>query len=347
MGSPLSPVIANLYMEYFETEIIRPIKTKGMTWMRYVDDILTFWNPVWGDFSIFLNKLNNLVPSINFKVEWENNNKIPFLDVLIIRDPSGYKFTVYRKPTFSISYIHFFSYHDTSVKISIASNLFLCALRICSSYLDSEINTVREQLKSLRYPDYIIEKAIYKANQIFYRPAHPKPENLYTNKIKIPYIQSIKSMADPLGKQNPFVFNYPNTIGSAVVNVYQKNRDNRDVGVYSIPCNDCGKPYLGYTNKGLPQRLIQHKRSVRYGQQNSAVFKHVSKENHTMNWNAAQVIYRSSCRFKSQIIEAAAINSFDNINIHKGAWKPDKVDDVFIKPIIKGIKNHFFRPGVT
>ena len=138
MGIPLNPVIANLYMEYFETEIIRPIKPKGMIWMRYVDDILTFWNPVWGDFNIFLNKLNNLVPSINFKVEWEANNKIPFLDVLIIRDPSGYKFTVYRKPTFSISYIHFFGYHDTSVKISIASNLFLHALRICSpTYLDS------------------------------------------------------------------------------------------------------------------------------------------------------------------------------------------------------------------
>ena len=71
MGSPLSPVISNLYMEYFETVIIKDIKPPGMIWLRYVDDILTTWNPAWGDFDNFFNRLNNLVPSINFKVEWE------------------------------------------------------------------------------------------------------------------------------------------------------------------------------------------------------------------------------------------------------------------------------------
>lgn len=44
MGSPFSPVLANLYKEYFETVIINAIKPKDMLWMRYVDDILTFWD---------------------------------------------------------------------------------------------------------------------------------------------------------------------------------------------------------------------------------------------------------------------------------------------------------------
>ena len=68
MGSPLSPVISNLYMEYFETVIIKDVKPKDMIWMRYVDDILTYWDNSWGDFNEFFIRLNNLVPSIKFKV---------------------------------------------------------------------------------------------------------------------------------------------------------------------------------------------------------------------------------------------------------------------------------------
>ena len=58
MGSPLSPVIANLYMEYFETVLLKDIKPNGMIWLRYVDDVFTFWDDSWGDFNIFMNNLS-------------------------------------------------------------------------------------------------------------------------------------------------------------------------------------------------------------------------------------------------------------------------------------------------
>ena len=223
-------------MEYFESVIIKDIKPEGMIWLRYVDDVFATWNSAWGDFDNFFSLLNNRVPSIKFKVEWEKDNRIPFLDVLIIRSPTGYKFTVYRKPTFSISYIHFFSYHDNSVKVSLASNLFLRALRICSNeYLDSEFGTIKQHLKSIKCPDHTIGKAIYKANQIFFRPPSQDKET-FSNKINIPYIESIKRLTDSLGKSNPFSFSYPNTVGSSLVNVYQKKTKN-ETGVYTIPCN--------------------------------------------------------------------------------------------------------------
>ena len=339
MGSPLSPVISNLYMEYFESVIINDIKPEGMIWLRYVDDIFATWNSAWGDFDHFFNLLNNRVPSIKFKVEWEKDNRIPFLDVLIIRSPTGYKFAVYRKPTFSISYIHFFSYHDYSIKVSLASNLFLRALRICSNeYLESEFDTIKHHLKSIKYPDHTIEKAKYKANQIFYRPPNQEKDT-FSNKINIPYIDSIKRLTEPLGKSNPFSFSYPNTIGSSLVNVYQKKTKN-ETGVYTIPCNECNKKYVGYTNKGLLQRITEHKRSVRYGQQNSAIFNHLSTENHTINWNASQIVYKSSCQYKSKIVESALILSTTNMNIHSGSWKPDLTDQLILDPIIKGIKEN-------
>ena len=347
MGSPLSPVISNLYMEYFETVIIKDIKPKNMIWMRYVDDILTFWDNSWGDFNEFFIRLNNLVPSIKFKVEWEKDNKIPFLDVLIIRDPNRYKFTVYRKPTFSISYIHYFSYHDISIKSSIASNLFLRALRICSPDMrESEFKIIRQQLNSLRYPDHVIEKAIYKANQIFYRPQRSETVNSYQNKIKIPYLSTLKQLVDPLGKRNPFIFSYPKTIGSSVVNVYQK-RENKEVGVYTIPCKNCDKSYVGFTNKSLSQRIVEHKRSIRYGQENSAVFKHVSEENHTMDWSASDIVFNSACRYRSQVIESCLIASTNNINTHKGAFKPDLIDNILLETYLRKIRPRCQRPSVT
>ena len=44
MGSPCSPVVANIYMEYFENKALGaelPISFSINTWLGYVDDVLT------------------------------------------------------------------------------------------------------------------------------------------------------------------------------------------------------------------------------------------------------------------------------------------------------------------
>ena len=154
MGGNLSPVLANLYMEYFESVLLPQIKPADMIWYRYVDDIFTIWNDSWGSFDTFFQKLNSFAPSIKFKVEWENDGKLPFLDVLIIKGRNELEFSVFRKPTHSGGYLHFFSNHPDKIKKSVASGLFLRALRICSpSYLDHEISIIKCQLNRLGYPE--------------------------------------------------------------------------------------------------------------------------------------------------------------------------------------------------
>ena len=44
---------------------------------------------------------------------------------------------------------------------------------------------------------------------------------------------------------------------------------------------------------------------MRYGQQNSAVFNHISEEGHVMNWSAAYIVFGSACRYRSQVVEVA------------------------------------------
>ena len=111
MGSPLSPVVANLYMEAFEeralsTSILRPQK-----WKRYVDDTFVIWQHGPEALQDFQDHLNQQEPLIQFTMEREEEGKIPFLDALIERDHNKRTMSVYRKPTYTDRYLHFTSYH--------------------------------------------------------------------------------------------------------------------------------------------------------------------------------------------------------------------------------------------
>jgi hypothetical protein len=43
MGSPLSPVTENFFMEYFEKKAIEEVTHKPVCWFRYVDDTFIIW----------------------------------------------------------------------------------------------------------------------------------------------------------------------------------------------------------------------------------------------------------------------------------------------------------------
>ena len=84
MGSPVSAVIANIFMEDFEERAITSAIYKPKIWKRYVDETFTILQ-VDG----FLQHLNNQQPTIHFTMETEKDNSIPFLDTSVIRDSNG------------------------------------------------------------------------------------------------------------------------------------------------------------------------------------------------------------------------------------------------------------------
>ena len=49
----------------------------------------------------FLKRLNNLHPALQFTFEKEENDSLPFLDVLVEKSNTGFLTSVYRKPTFT------------------------------------------------------------------------------------------------------------------------------------------------------------------------------------------------------------------------------------------------------
>ncbi len=69
MGSPLSPVMANLFKEEFEKNALATATLKPGFWLRYVDDTLSSWCHGLDNRQRFLDHINSLHPSIKFTYE--------------------------------------------------------------------------------------------------------------------------------------------------------------------------------------------------------------------------------------------------------------------------------------
>ena len=76
MGSPLSPVLAQLFMEKLESGPIKEIIGPRVKWLRYVEDTLVLL-PRRPDPTHLLNKLNTVHPRIQFTMEEEVDETVP------------------------------------------------------------------------------------------------------------------------------------------------------------------------------------------------------------------------------------------------------------------------------
>lgn len=112
MGSPLSPVVANLFMENFEDIALETAELKPVCFYRYVNDTFVIWPHGKDKLQVFLKHLNSLHNNIRFTMEIEEDAKLPFLDVLVERRSDGsLGHSVYRKPTHTDLYLHASSCH--------------------------------------------------------------------------------------------------------------------------------------------------------------------------------------------------------------------------------------------
>ena len=71
MGSPLSPIVANIYMEMFEKRALELSPLKPKRWKRHVDDTDVIWPHRKNTLDQFLQHLNNLNNNIKFTMEIE------------------------------------------------------------------------------------------------------------------------------------------------------------------------------------------------------------------------------------------------------------------------------------
>ena len=152
----------------------------------------------------------------------------------------------------------------------------------------------------------------------------------------LPYFskfQHLPKLLKPLGINVIFRFN------SCFKNILIKNSPQNDNNIiYKIPCNDCNGSYVGQTSKALDIRIKQHKYNVRNGNENSAIFKHISNYNHNIDWENSCKIINSNNWLERNIIETFIINFNSNsFNISPGLCVFDPTVSNLLKTDLKNI----------
>ena len=104
MGSLVSPIVANLYMEYLEQKALHTAPIPRF-WCRFVNDTFVIHKEV--NKQDFLQHINSVDPAIKFTVEDnKEDGSIPFLDTIVKPEADGsLSITVYRKPTHTDQYL--------------------------------------------------------------------------------------------------------------------------------------------------------------------------------------------------------------------------------------------------
>ena len=93
MGCPLGLDLINIFMVELEGIIIPSLSNKIKLWKRYVDDTIAFVKT--DEIMNVLSSLNSHYSNIQFTMEIEQSNQIPFLDVLLIRNVKRVSTTLY------------------------------------------------------------------------------------------------------------------------------------------------------------------------------------------------------------------------------------------------------------
>ena len=109
MGSPVSPIIPNLFMTKLEDRALATFaKPRPKFWSRFVDDVFSI---VRNDcINSLLAHLNNQHRSITFTMEKEKDCCLPFMDITVQRQSRALVTEVYRKPTHTGRYLSHLSH---------------------------------------------------------------------------------------------------------------------------------------------------------------------------------------------------------------------------------------------
>ena len=330
MGNPLSALLANLYMEFFERDILSKLNlTKKITWLRYVDDVYATVEEGC-DIEDILHKINQCVPSIKFTIEHEKDCTLPFLDVLIHRIDRTFQYEIYRKPTNINSFIHNYSNHEINIKQSTFRFMFLRALRIVSpQYLDREISFIYQIGYNHKYSKTFIDKCFQLAKRTFYGEKININTPLH-NILVLPYHDNFRTLPKLCKLLNiTVIFKYNNKINNLLINNTPSIKQGT---VYKINCKNCDKFYIGETGRNLSTRLSEHNYAIKSKNQYNALFIHYLTTGHHMDINNALTLFNCNSYHKRLLIESLIIkNTYDdNINLIKDSDNIDKIGQTFL-----------------
>ena len=119
MSSPLGPVLANLFIGYYEILWLNTFwECEIILYRPYVDDIICLFNGE-SDADKFFEFLNTQHPNMKFTFERQVNKQISFLDVLITNDGDQFYISVFRKETAIGLFTNYLSFTPVFTKLDL------------------------------------------------------------------------------------------------------------------------------------------------------------------------------------------------------------------------------------
>ena len=199
MGSPISPIVPNLYMEGFEVETIRSAPYPSYLWKRFVDDTFTIIEL--SQKNVFLEHINSIDEHIQFTAEDQRSDgAMLFLDIQITPGKDGSLSTsVFRKPTHTDLYLQWDSHHTLTSKYSVIGTLQHRAQTICSNphLLQKEEQHLKCALKKCNYSTWALNKIKIKDRKQAINKAPTNRTNINNQKksyIVVPYYSGLRAL---------------------------------------------------------------------------------------------------------------------------------------------------------
>ena len=121
MGFLLGPLMTNAFICNIEEKLRNQNKMPAF-YKRYVDDTLSKMPNV-SSASEFLLTLNEIHSSLSFTMELEDNGKLPFLGMMVIRNGPRLDTKVYVKSTDTGRLLHYQSHVDVKYKHSLLKTI--------------------------------------------------------------------------------------------------------------------------------------------------------------------------------------------------------------------------------
>ena len=317
MGSPLSPIVANLYMEDFEMRALNTAPQPPLMWKRFADDTCVIIKAT--QQQSFLNHINSIDKNIQFTSEEPRpDGAIPFLDILLTPGEDGKITTsVFRKPIHTDLYMQWDSNHAISSKYSVIGTLHYRANTICSSpeLLQQEEQHLKKVLTRCKYPDWAINRVKIKMRTPAQRNQQKKTKSCMTgnqkqNYIVVPYYkglsESLKRTGQKYGVQ--LYFKGGNTIKSLLMAPKDKDPLMKKSGViYRYKCDrvECDEEYIGESSKTFGERFKEHQKAP------SPIFDHYNTTGHNISIENFEIVGREDQNLMRTIKEALYIRVND------------------------------------
>ena len=326
MGSPISPIVANLYMEDMETKAIQSAQNPPSFWRRFVDDTLTTIKS--SQIENFLQHLNSIHHHIQFtKEDSKPDGSMPFLDILITpREDGSLKTTVFRKPTHTDLYLHWDSNHTITSKYGVVDTLHHRAQVICSGpeLLQQEEKHLHQALTRCNYPEWALKRAkiISKTRKSKKHKNNTKDSSSSLTQrpyMVVPYYKGVsESLKKICGKHGVQVyFKGGHTIKSLLVAPKDQDPILKKSGViYRFKCGrvDCNEEYIGESSRTFEERFKEHQKAP------SPIYDHSNITGHQVTIENFNIVGREDQNLSRAIKEALYIrvnNPSLNRNIGK------------------------------